>query len=488
MKGYSRLRLMKVSFDTTYLHVLDFNSKSEQSEYFSNLESLSFNDLSFLRLDNIKVPCNIDVLDTYGYAMVVNNGRIYYCFITSKEYLNENTTLLSLKVDVWQTFMFDYTINASFVEREHVANDSIGANTIDENIELGEYIKKDLKVDNFKLGADTYLLVCKYDIAGKVSGGILINGVPVAGSCYAFSDISDLMSTIKVVTSEHADAIVGCSLVPRKSIQGFVDGDSVSPSYMYFNMFNIGVSNTLDGYVPRNNKLLTYPYRMINVDNCNGNSRDYVIEHFNSPNGGIMFYLSITGGLIPQALTMPMYYKGSQYGVSYDLKITYNNPIPFNVSTFNSWLQNSSISSVIAGVGAFATGNPVAGAFGLANIANEFYQHERNSASTFNGNVGISYLTNGAKFVAYEKTITSNYARMIDDYFTRFGYKVNALKVPATKTRSNFNYVKTQNISLKGGSIDGKYLTELETIYNNGVTIWHSISNFRNYNVLNEVI
>ena len=41
---------------------------------------------------------------------------------------------------------------------------------------------------------------------------------------------------------------------------------------------------TIDGYVPKNNKLFTYPYCFLYVTNLMGNSATYKYEYFNSAN------------------------------------------------------------------------------------------------------------------------------------------------------------------------------------------------------------
>jgi len=84
-------------------------------------------------------------------------------------------------------------------------------------------------------------------------------------------------------------------------------------------------------------------------------------------------------------------------------------------------------------------------------------------------------------------SIKAQYAKRIDDYFTMFGYKVNALKVPETHSRAQWNYIQTIDVNIDG-AIACEDMGKLKTIYNNGVTVWHNPINFLNYSLLNYIL
>ena len=56
------------------------------------------------------------------------------------EYVNDNMTDVYIKLDVFQTYQFDFQYKKCFVEREHVNDDTVGLHTVPENLETGEYI------------------------------------------------------------------------------------------------------------------------------------------------------------------------------------------------------------------------------------------------------------------------------------------------------------------------------------------------------------
>lgn len=58
-------------------------------------------------------------------------------------------------------------------------------------------------------------------------------------------------------------------------------------------------------------------------------------------------------------------------------------------------------------------------------------------------------------------------------YFSMFGYKTNYTKVPNTKGRFSWNYVKTVGCDAQG-SIPQYAIEAINAIFNTGITIWHN--------------
>ena len=58
----------------------------------------------------------------------------FYAFITNVEYINNETSEITIEIDVMQTWHFDYTVNQCFVEREMAATDDIGGNLVPETL------------------------------------------------------------------------------------------------------------------------------------------------------------------------------------------------------------------------------------------------------------------------------------------------------------------------------------------------------------------
>lgn len=119
---YSRLYLLEgVPLNMNHEHTIDFANAESQFNFFQSYKNTIVydNDYSWIRDNIIKVNVNIDDIKSCNYIMFNNKSKWYYAFITSKEYVNQNNTQINFVIDVMQTFMFDYTIGETFVEREH---------------------------------------------------------------------------------------------------------------------------------------------------------------------------------------------------------------------------------------------------------------------------------------------------------------------------------------------------------------------------------
>lgn len=84
-------------------------------------------------------------------------------------------------------------------------------------------------------------------------------------------------------------------------------------------------------------------------------------------------------------------------------------------------------------------------------------------------------------------SIKKEYLKIIDDYFSMFGYKVNETKIPNLTGRRNWNYVKTIDINIEA-NIPQADLTEIKEEFNSGITIWHNTSTFLDYSQNNDII
>ena len=76
------------------------------------------------------------------------------------------------------------------------------------------------------------------------------------------------------------------------------------------------------------------------------------------------------------------------------------------------------------------------------------------------------------------------YAKIIDNYFDMFGYKVNRVKKPSAGHRENYWYTKTIDVNIDG-AIPQKDLQKIKDCYNNGITFWYTPANIGNYSVSN---
>lgn len=120
----STLYLCKnVDLDPNYNYTIDFDNITAQANYFDSKIATEFainEGYSYVRdTQALKVQAKVDDLLGINYLFYNNGNKRYYAFITKKEYVSESCTKIDFKLDVLQSFMFNYEIDESFVEREH---------------------------------------------------------------------------------------------------------------------------------------------------------------------------------------------------------------------------------------------------------------------------------------------------------------------------------------------------------------------------------
>lgn len=97
-------------------------------------------------------------------------------------------------------------------------------------------------------------------------------------------------------------------------------------------------------------------------------------------------------------------------------------------------------------------------------------------------------MARGTASICIEQTsIKPEYAKIIDMYFQMYGYKVNIIDTPRhfINSRKKWNYIKTVNCTISG-DIPRKDASEIESIFNNGICIFHD-DDLYNFNQKNEV-
>lgn len=83
------------------------------------------------------------------------------------------------------------------------------------------------------------------------------------------------------------------------------------------------------------------------------------------------------------------------------------------------------------------------------------------------------------------KTVKPYYAKKLQDYWKRYGYKENAFRLPWRKKRKYWNYIKCVQANIFG-NIPQSDLLKIRDIYMQGITIWHD-DDIGNYDRVNEV-
>ena len=116
-----------------------------------------------------------------------------------------------------------------------------------------------------------------------------------------------------------------------------------------------------------------------------------------------------------------------------------------------------------------------------------------------NGNMNVGdviFSTERNLFSFREMRVKTEYLKIIDNFFSRFGYKINETKMANLTGRKNFNYVEIgqdetlayTNTQKNTGSIPSNALETINNCFRSGVTIWHNHENLGNFNVDNGIL
>ena len=183
----TRVQLCAVPIERDYKHTLYFADTATQKAYFDGKTKKSATECSYQRREKmVRFPAKYDDIVNCNYLMYQNSNtgnrsKWYYAFITKMEYKNDEMTEIYFEIDVMQTWLRneDYVVNPSFIEREHVINDNIGANTVPENLETGDYVINNMN-KNSSLLTNSLIMGCTVDL-NKIDEGVLSDKYEPAG-------------------------------------------------------------------------------------------------------------------------------------------------------------------------------------------------------------------------------------------------------------------------------------------------------------------
>lgn len=519
MANITKVYLMNCLLEKDYAHTMYFSSAAAQQEYFQSRTqtAMTFTDFSYQRKDQtIRVPKHIDSLYAakVNYCMYQNaeySNKWFYAFVTDMKYINDALTEVYIQTDCIQTWMFDITIKHSFVEREHATDDTIGANTVDEGLELGEYVCNGLYEDA-NLQSYKYVILTTEFLGDNKVYLTNMGGITYAGGAYICDTNTQIHSIVQALAEAgHADAVYAVYMVPGKIIND-ADEDMLFSGQVDPVTYRVSVEkpSTINGYTPKNNKLFSYPFRYLLLSNNAGSSNVLKYERFpETENNMVHFSVSgspVVGGSIK---CCPADYNGLSVNQEEGIMCGKFPTLSWSADLFTNWLTQNSVNiamgigagalQIVGGVATMAatagTGAAIGGAGvvgGVNAIANTLAQVHQQSftpnSARGNTNAGDINTANKANtFYFYKMSVKAEYAKIIDEFFDMYGYKCNRVKVPAKNHRQNYWYTKTIDANIIGG-IPQDDLQTIKDCYNRGITFWKNASNYRNYSVSNNIV
>lgn len=530
----SRVIISKnIKVDKNYNNVLNYSE--------NNMLELLLNENHLVRQDStfqfININNRIRVNFTYQECLQANyiafqnpnySNKWFFGWIENIEYKSDKCTEITYIIDAWSTWYSYWEQKPCYVIREHVNDDTIGLHTIPENLELGDYVLNGRKEDF--MSALTNYAICMAvtelpdESIPEYSNHRNYNGI-FGGLYYlGFTSAENCEKAIKIYDkSSKSDAINSIFMIPN-NMSAYVDGvthtwtlHDITTSVKYLTAVNsadtIGNINTdfpntlANNYQPVNKKLLTYPYSFFNLTNNSGITETFRYEDFDKENGTpiLSFWVDacISPGMSIKAI--PLFYKNENINYNYGIMGGKLPVCSYQSDVYLNWLRQNGLNSVfnvIGGVistaGGIGTGNIGATVGGLSSVYNALHQHtladmtpNQAKGNTNAGDVNFSDTYCGL-FSIYKMSIKPEYSRVIDNYFSRYGYRINEVKMANITGRNIFNYIEIGNgesIGYSSGiiSVPSEHMEVINKACQNGVTIWHNHENIGNYLLDNSI-
>lgn len=526
------IRIIKnCPLDIDYANTIYFETVSEQTNFFLNtLDGYTLQNNTYQRVEKgkMRVQMNAEALYNCNYLAFQNasfGNKWFYAFITGVEYINNATSEISYVLDIMQTWHFNYVMMDCFVEREHSATDEIGDNLVPEKIDTGEYISSNYSEcpDISDEDEQSIVLFCTVDenyddVHGYFSQGLFSGLYPITfpNTYQGSQDMIDWISNLPVLKVN--SIVCGC-VMPSKLVTR-----PVSPNGFSHTVTRIETMLRSDETYVKNKKCLTYPYNFIYVTNYQGKSAVYRYEFFTG-NGDIRFRFSGGANPNPAVFCHPVNYKGITDNYDEGFQLTGFPQIAWNVDAYKAWLAQSAssigISSMSAGIAmedyqianiatktAVASGASIIPAMAgtealafagmaiplvaLAGLAVSGTVHMMMPPQSKGNTAGAAQFQTGLMTFGFmNKHITPEFATIIDDYFSMFGYATNKIKRPNRNVRPEWNYVKTIGCKIDPDSTAGLPADDakaIEDVYNKGITFWNNPAHIGDYSYDNSPI
>lgn len=595
----------EVPLDPMYEHTILFNSIPEQRAYFETkkiTQTTNYSNLSYIRHQggSIRLESDMSLLTNCNYIQFYNplayEDVSFYCFVTNIQYINEHTVQIDYMIDQIQTWWPYYDLNPCYVEREHVRNDAVGANRVNEGLDTGAYIcpaieridhwDSVLATEDSDVIQNTTFVVVATQAPDGTQSSYQMNGVASSmyvAFAYNTNQLQNILDSFNNGVTHSLEPIVSIGMFPSyfKPNAGVpiipaentltLDQAVGFGGFMAYDPETVRVKT----YVPKNNKLYQYPYNFMVFEAPDGSTTELRFEDFKNNNvHKFVTWLSV----LPELETMcaPCDYEGpnNSFGsTNMNLRYAlYSKAYPYCAvasDAFSAWWAQNKYSMPIAGAAnagmdilssamnkiaeSTETGPITSGKFpdifkwGANKVINANAKAASNAldfmkeygmlaggqvASTVGkaldfdilkaaggvmqdigrdlaaiqghkavpdtlvtkgNNGGVNHYMEMDCYKIHYIKIRPEYAEIIDNYFSCFGYAIHKVKVPDITSRQQWNYIKTKGCTIKKNVENNKAVPmEAEraicAIFDKGITFWHNPANIHNYNLNNPIV
>lgn len=531
-----------IRMDKQYVNVLSYTQNQMLELCRSNTHLVaSKDDYSFIRnTGGIKTSFTYNQCLQANYIAFQNkdySNKWFFAFIDEVICRGENNTEIRYTVDAWSTWFDKWTKKNCFINRQHVLNDTIGNNLIDENLNVGDVIQEQETTESSysnEFGYWVGIMSGYTPTDGQSSGGNNYSGISILNNVISGLDLflfkitsrADLFNIVLFIARTNDDgkiedinnmfiipnACINASILNQHTFPYALGSTSINCVYYTVPMsgdeqvfnpetFNTSISkrHSFSNFKPKNNKCFVYPYNYLLVTNNQGSENIYKYEDFSGNNCVFENQLAVSIGI--SGRIVPKNYKGETYSYDESLPLGKYPTCGWSGDAFTNWLTQNAVNiptqTILDAVGSgmqIISGNLVGGltsiASNAANLIGQFYQ-----ASLLPNIKGgqaqgdISFSGNSMGFTFREMRVKNQFMQIIDDYFTRFGYAIKKIDNPHLTGRRNWNYIEIgSNENIGYGDVPSSYMTEINNACRKGVTIWHNHENLGDYSLDNSIV
>lgn len=536
--------------DKAHNHTYRFSSKQQQENFFISkaLSSGHYSALYEIRLYDgfIKVKGNANVTYAADYVMFRNvpsgnkntSGRWFYAFVDSIEYVSDSVFQINYTIDWIQTYLIDVisSPNYAFCVREHSATDVLYQNTQPDSVPLGGfYMQKpvsgwsNIGVETTLSSDGTFVGYAPVIVAPRSDYSLrgLTDGIPNSVEYYwgfNWKWFSDLLNEFN---DDAKKDIIDIYMYPVY----LLNTDSTGEKRYIQNVPMAGKNYNPWGFTPKNKKLFTYPYCFLTVAGANQGGREYRFERFDSTGNEVTFRIYGTMGTVPEFICLPVSYGGVTNADQQHLDENFfeavtikgSPKVPWITDQYKAWLAQKESQIAIQQIrmsrdmetamlsGSFNTvaslGSVLYNPLGTIGTAKKSLENAYNTSMDVMSQqaqlqdaknmpiVASNYATSDIYykcgeygFRAMYTYIPDEYAKIIDDFWTAFGYPVGRVKKPNFYARPSYIYLKYNGYNpVNIPSLTDSARTQWQNVLQKGVTFWESSVGIGNYAANNSV-
>ena len=243
----------------------------------------------------------------------------------------------------------------------------------------------------------------------------------------------------------------------------YMTNNSGGESMFHWEDFNGNPSFTIDGIISQGMAIKAFPTNYKNTTGIGG------------------YNYGLTGGKLPVCAW------NSDYYTNWVTQNAINIPVSLGSNLLGSaiGMATNMFSGNIVGAGM----NALSALTGIGNaVARNYEASITPDQAKGNANCGdLNVAESRFGFSAYPMSIKAEYARICDEFMSKFGYKINRVKLPNITGRRNWNFVKTIDCYIEA-DIPQEDLQQIKNMFDAGITIWHHPNTFMDYSQNNPIV